>query len=96
MGVRSGWVGKVRGFRVLPISIVLLAVPAIVEAQTQFLTAGRSALMIQGGADISNIQQKAGETELLKFNSGQPWGAISGMWASGPRTSSRCLCLNTS
>jgi len=79
--------GRVETIRIFTVAMVLLAAPANVRAQTPLLTAGRSALMIQGGADISSIEQRAGDTELLKFASGEPWGAVTGMWGAGPRTS---------
>ena len=57
--------------RILTLVTLLLAAPAVVSAQTSLLAGARSALMIQVGADLSDID----------------WGAVTGMFAAGPRNS---------
>ena len=73
--------------RILTLVTLLLAAPAVVSAQTSLLAGARSALMIQVGADLSDIDQKAGDTELIHFDGYQTWGAVTGMFAAGPRNS---------
>lgn len=88
MGRDASCVGTVAAM--IAVAAVVLAAPEVGRAQTPLLTAGRSAVMIQVGLDGTSIEHKSGGQSLLKLDgttNGQPWGSITGMFATGSRAS---------
>ncbi len=81
-------VGRVAAM--IAVATVVVATPGVGRAQTPLLTAGRSAVMIQVGLNGTSIEDTSGGQTLLKLDgttNGQPWGSITGMFATGSRAS---------